>query len=119
MVALGQPFVVQIDHGMLQWLSNVKDESSHLTNWCLAPQPYQFNILQTDASNYGVGAVLSQADTEGLDLVFFKDKNSQFNKVESNPSTVPRQNTNTDSLCQILYPNKELCKGKEGKIVTE
>ena len=33
-------------------------------------------ILQTDASNYGVGAVLSQADAEGLDhpITFFSQK---------------------------------------------
>ena len=41
---LGRPFVIQIDHRTLQWLSNVKDENSHLARWSLALQPYQFKI---------------------------------------------------------------------------
>ena len=41
---LGQPFIIQTDHLTLQWLSNVKDENSHLARWSLALQPYQFEI---------------------------------------------------------------------------
>ena len=41
-----------------------------------SPNFEQTFILQTDASNYGVGAVLSQADAEGLDhpVAFFSRK---------------------------------------------
>ena len=41
---LGHPFIIQTDHQTLQWLSNVKDENSHLTRWSLALQSYQFEI---------------------------------------------------------------------------
>ena len=44
MYLLGQPFIIQTDHWTLQWLSNVKDENSHLARWSLALQPYQFEI---------------------------------------------------------------------------
>ena len=44
MYLLGWPFIIQTDHRTLQWLSNVKDENSHLARWSLALQPYQFEI---------------------------------------------------------------------------
>ena len=44
MYLLGRPFIIQTDHQTLQWLSNVKDENSHLARWSLALQPYQFEI---------------------------------------------------------------------------
>ena len=44
MYLLSRPFIIQTDHRTLQWLSNVKDESSRLGRWSLALQPYQFEI---------------------------------------------------------------------------
>ena len=44
MYSLGRPFIIQTDHQTLQWLSNVKDENSHLARWSLALHPCQFEI---------------------------------------------------------------------------
>ena len=44
MYLLGWPFLIQTDHQTLQWLSNVKDENSHLARWSLALQQNQFDI---------------------------------------------------------------------------
>ena len=50
MYLLGQPFIIQTDHQTLQWLSNVKDENSHLARWSL---PCNLTKLKSNTEREG------------------------------------------------------------------
>ena len=41
---LGQPFIIQADHRLLEWLDRLKDNNARLTHWSLSLQPFQFHI---------------------------------------------------------------------------
>ena len=41
---LGRPFVIETDHRSLEWLDRLRENNSRLTRWCLAPQPFEYQV---------------------------------------------------------------------------
>ena len=60
---LGNPFIVQTNHRVLEWLYKMKDTNARLTRWSLALQPFQFTV------HYRRGIANTNADALSRSIV--------------------------------------------------
>ena len=57
---LGRHFVVQTDHGSLNWLCNFKNLKNQLARWLERMQEYDFDIVHRPSRKHGNADVLSR-----------------------------------------------------------
>ena len=60
---LGRHFQIVTDHRSLEWLDRLKETNSRLTQWSLAPQPFDFSIAHRLSKDYGNADALSRIAT--------------------------------------------------------
>ena len=58
---MGQPFIIQTNHCVLQWLDHLKGSNLRLARWSLALQPYKFIIVHRAGQLNGNADALSRA----------------------------------------------------------